>query len=1131
MKDGVQLSDEIFDKTNDLVGATNGAKFHSSSPGSEIPRTFNVDDSDLCKHEVNLRSQGQVGNSSSRGGHMPKKGDLALNPELTTEGHCAEASSDSHLACIAVDDAVEKDPHLLSCERTNASLQVSDSIPKTASSESNITSPPPTMQKSQTCFSNHIPEVFADSSCSGDVCAIDKRPELDIDRTLKAPNCGDDDAPASVSTTAVAADTERLDPGSCFDRLPIEIRFCLVCSKSVEKFSTIRRNMHVMRCLEAHLEPKEHGVDPASTAAMKSAEFCEATYARFLRFCPFCGTENPWSSGGATSGPLPSKLCCEYASGENTVVLRKLVFAAYKKLIASSTGAVSGHTVESPHFRVSAESTDSGRLEYVWIEVDCDNEENWIPRICRERIRQPQPKSKALKTRKKQVSTRTRSISNIIPVEVNGSKENIEPQKVDFADDVKPATRSSDTVVPKPEAKITPSDSCKPAKSSKLTTRRSRKRKSAEMDVQLTLSKIEGMKRQRHEHAPTVLPATEAKELVEQKISAILHNVNPHMELDSDDTMIYPGQEPAHSVDQEVPITSYSLWQLASTKGEISDIRCTELINKHTVESRCSQALRPPRQLEDPSLSQEERKLLKEREARVVTIRAVYDGQIRRREQELEAEIRALRARHLQWVRDHIKLRDKEIAEVIELAETRSRALQTEQLRKHSVVDEQKEAVDEAGRSLTHEQEIVPAHPAAYSPHQSADESCKREVGPDASPLEMHVRAIRADAQENGETATTEDSVQSALVTNKSLPSQPPADVVVDEGCEESVSTSLNLFDQAAGKEEELSGLMVQALLECSSERSPFCEELVDNPNSFGVDLNVAALDSANESESETGSRGSSKDADCVSPELCPSAGTCIIMDEDDIELRAETSQIDITSPNLGNKNGDQPSFHDGLQLHEDAADLNNSSKVQSTAFNLSGEEAECPFEYEYQEDIIIPVASDGELEDEIASLTACELEQRQECLTEAANCCNVVYIEEDHALVAGAAHNGIVDLTDERSAYSQLCQDIDDPFEVCIDESEVVRLSPQTTHDEDSSQSLHAKLFSYIRAQKQLYSRILRYEPLDFDILYAQIIQEQGLGKCSRKALSAFLDSKAINYVLPSKPAKTEDGKRRRWR
>ncbi|KAJ3182288.1 hypothetical protein HDU85_003330 [Gaertneriomyces sp. JEL0708] len=74
---------------------------------------------------------------------------------------------------------------------------------------------------------------------------------------------------------------------------------------------------------------------------------------------------------------------------------------------------------------------------------------------------------------------------------------------------------------------------------------------------------------------------------------------------------------------------------------------------------------------------------------------------------------------------------------------------------------------------------------------------------------------------------------------------------------------------------------------------------------------------------------------------------------------------------------------------------------------------------------------------------------------------------------------------------------------------------------EDQKSWSLEELLFRYLRGQTSLYSSILRYEPVDFETLYDQIQQVESLSKCSRKKLSEFLDSKAINYCLPARPGR----------
>ncbi|KAI8807028.1 hypothetical protein BJ742DRAFT_814154 [Cladochytrium replicatum] len=68
--------------------------------------------------------------------------------------------------------------------------------------------------------------------------------------------------------------------------------------------------------------------------------------------------------------------------------------------------------------------------------------------------------------------------------------------------------------------------------------------------------------------------------------------------------------------------------------------------------------------------------------------------------------------------------------------------------------------------------------------------------------------------------------------------------------------------------------------------------------------------------------------------------------------------------------------------------------------------------------------------------------------------------------------------------------------------------------------------IFQYLRKNRELYRRILRYEPLDFTTIHRQM-NADGL-KCSKKSLISFLDAKAVNYVQPV-PGGANPGRRRR--
>ena len=59
--------------------------------------------------------------------------------------------------------------------------------------------------------------------------------------------------------------------------------------------------------------------------------------------------------------------------------------------------------------------------------------------------------------------------------------------------------------------------------------------------------------------------------------------------------------------------------------------------------------------------------------------------------------------------------------------------------------------------------------------------------------------------------------------------------------------------------------------------------------------------------------------------------------------------------------------------------------------------------------------------------------------------------------------------------------------------------------------------LLSFIREHRDLYSQILRYEPLDLTTLHSAFQAKTGI-KVSKKLVSSFLDKKGVGYVMPDK-------------
>ncbi|OZJ03080.1 hypothetical protein BZG36_03906 [Bifiguratus adelaidae] len=75
----------------------------------------------------------------------------------------------------------------------------------------------------------------------------------------------------------------------------------------------------------------------------------------------------------------------------------------------------------------------------------------------------------------------------------------------------------------------------------------------------------------------------------------------------------------------------------------------------------------------------------------------------------------------------------------------------------------------------------------------------------------------------------------------------------------------------------------------------------------------------------------------------------------------------------------------------------------------------------------------------------------------------------------------------------------------------DVTDMNDETKHD---AQVIHSKIMSFIKESPEVYHQILRYEPLDFEILYAAIASYAFI--FHRRHLRAFLDSQGIAFYMP---------------
>lgn len=88
--------------------------------------------------------------------------------------------------------------------------------------------------------------------------------------------------------------------------------------------------------------------------------------------------------------------------------------------------------------------------------------------------------------------------------------------------------------------------------------------------------------------------------------------------------------------------------------------------------------------------------------------------------------------------------------------------------------------------------------------------------------------------------------------------------------------------------------------------------------------------------------------------------------------------------------------------------------------------------------------------------------------------------------------------------------------------ENSQLKSSP-TKKGKETADEIHNKLLALVRKEKDLYGKILRYEPLDFNEVYNSVISKDvNLKKCSKKILKDFFDSQGISYIFPEAGKRT---------
>jgi hypothetical protein len=70
---------------------------------------------------------------------------------------------------------------------------------------------------------------------------------------------------------------------------------------------------------------------------------------------------------------------------------------------------------------------------------------------------------------------------------------------------------------------------------------------------------------------------------------------------------------------------------------------------------------------------------------------------------------------------------------------------------------------------------------------------------------------------------------------------------------------------------------------------------------------------------------------------------------------------------------------------------------------------------------------------------------------------------------------------------------------------------------DEETIVEMHEFLTAFIREHNELYLQILRFEPIDLEVIHGEFVRRSGI-RCSQKLFASFLDAKAINFISNEK-------------
>ncbi|KAJ3161500.1 hypothetical protein HDU86_007282 [Geranomyces michiganensis] len=925
----------------------------------------------------------------------------------------------------------------------------------------------------------------------------------------------------SALTEGLASPRKRMAP----------FHFCMVCGKDVGLTSVEKRLQHVRRCIQARDETTAaHKLPPSTSDEHKYLESVLAP----LRFCPFCKSDVRETRSVVAADTEAHLLACPGSVGQTLDHLAEFIGGLFENDNPPLPEATLPD--QFPPTTAPAEVPDPPavaenryRMEQVCIAVDTDTEERWEPRIHRVPVKPAVSKSKTTKIK---VTRQSKLVA------IGGSLA-ASPKS-----GIKTPYRRSNAAL---------------ESDSKITTRRSKKQKTVPVEYDLRYSKLEGRRRRKEEPMQTVREVSCARALVEGKIRVVLSLQPSHIEnymrstkrlQPLPDKVDGEGQRSSCDTDSEA-----SLWAIAALNNNHHSTRHTDLLD------RCEFGIKPSRHPDEPNITpmqftQEESKVARETEGRILTVMAVYDSEARDREHALEQEIAKLRKQHSKWLSAHTVRRNQEIEEIKLKSQARAVGIQqTRNLFARSAASSRHSAAADTQIGDIVEQTYKPSFKdeATDPPRSPSPLTIK-------SPLETTAcNLVGEDEHKHPDTVPIHQPWDPHITNDPppQLASVSPIPAAIRASVPVTVSALLvpELEDDAScPSSPDL--LDSHASLRSSYTSSPALLQLSNSGNHPGSHARRRAAPSV----SGTSSPGPTATSHCsvpepayvsnlpepenqaehgvTSPPLCPAHEHSPIF-----EPRSPICEFNLENDNYFGIDDHGYIEDDGVDYWPGDGEIN----VPGPLSPLCRGSAESPPQYAgtYQTSMGAysevghdgmgtppplprPTVNEGLQETDASALQA---------------------VAQPDLLIVDDVHNhetrwtqdstpsyGILQYGDENSPPDADSRPADSaPSAVDLDsgghdddnDSDSDSTSPSS--DVDDSVPIDDRLFAYIRAQTALYSRILVYEALDMEALHAQVVSAKGLERCSRKALGRFLDSKGINYVLPMNGKK--NGGRRRWK